>query len=141
MRVSRRSLLAALGATAAMPWRAAAAPGSGGEIVFATWGGTEIKNLTRAFATPFQNAGGPTIVFDGTGPTEAAVEAALLCRDHLMGSLDTRSMRILGGLVAGRSKTEIGRAEKISTSAVSQRTQRDGLDVIVAASAMLREIR
>ncbi|WP_229669688.1 SatD family protein [Microlunatus endophyticus] len=78
---------------------------------------------------------------DGSGPTEAAVEAALLCRDHLMGSLDTRSMRILGGLVAGRSKTEIGRAEKISTSAVSQRTQRDGLDVIVAASAMLREVR
>jgi len=78
---------------------------------------------------------------DGEGPNEAAVEAALLCRDHLMGSLDTRSMRILGGLVAGRSKTEIGRAEDISTSAVSQRAQRDGLDVIVAASAMLREIR
>ena len=78
---------------------------------------------------------------DGDGPNELAIDAALLCRDHLMGSLDTRSMRILGGLVAGRSKTEIGRAEKISTSAVSQRAQRDGLDVIVAASAMLREIR
>ena len=73
IRLSRRSLLAALGATAALPWRAAAAPGSGGEIVFATWGGTEIKNLTRAFATPFQNAGGPNIVFDGTGPTEGAI--------------------------------------------------------------------
>jgi hypothetical protein len=58
-----------------------------------------------------------------------------------MGSLDDRSMRILGGLVAGRSKTEIARAEDISTSAVSQRAQRDGLDVIVAASAMLREVR
>jgi hypothetical protein len=78
---------------------------------------------------------------DGSGPDEAAVEAALLCRDHLMGSLDNRSMRILGGLVAGRSKTDIARAEDISTSAVSQRTQRDGIDVIVAASAMLREIR
>ncbi|QGN35464.1 RNA polymerase subunit sigma-70 [Microlunatus sp. Gsoil 973] len=78
---------------------------------------------------------------DGSGPNEAAVEAALLCRDHLMGSLDDRSMRILGGLVAGRSKTEIARAEDISTSAVSQRAQRDGLDVIVAASAMLREVR
>ncbi|MBO0811153.1 MAG: hypothetical protein J2P23_03810 [Microlunatus sp.] len=77
---------------------------------------------------------------DGEGPNEAALEAALLCRDHLIGSLDTRSMRILGGLVAGRSKTEIARAEDISTSAVSQRSQRDGLDVIVAASAMLREV-
>jgi len=46
--LSRRSLLAGLGAAAAMPWPAKAAPGSGGEIVFATWGGAEIKNLTRA---------------------------------------------------------------------------------------------
>ena len=29
----------------------AAAPGSGAEIVFATWGGAEINNLTRAYAT------------------------------------------------------------------------------------------
>jgi hypothetical protein len=77
---------------------------------------------------------------DGEGPNEPAVEAALLCRDQLMGSLATRSMRILGGLVAGRSKTEIAHQEGISPSAVSQRAQRDGLDVIVAASAMLREV-
>ncbi len=71
IRLSRRTLLASLGASLTLP--ASAAPGSGGEIVFATWGGTEIKNLTRAFATPFQNAGGPNIVFDGTGPTEGAI--------------------------------------------------------------------
>jgi len=73
LRLSRRSLLATLGAAAAVPWRAAAAPGSGGEIVFATWGGAEINNLTRAYATPFKNAGGANIVFDGTGPTEGAI--------------------------------------------------------------------
>jgi hypothetical protein len=77
---------------------------------------------------------------NGEGPDEAAVEAALICRDQLVGSLDTRSMRILGGLMAGRSKSEIARAEDISPSAVSQRVQRDGLDVIVAATAMLREV-
>jgi putative spermidine/putrescine transport system substrate-binding protein len=71
MRLSRRTLLASLGAALTVP--ASAAPGSGGEIVFATWGGTEIKNLTRAYATPFQSAGGPNIVFDGTGPTEGAI--------------------------------------------------------------------
>lgn len=76
----------------------------------------------------------------GEGPDEAAVGAALLCRDQLLGSLATRSLRILGGLVAGRSRTEIARAEGISASAVSQRVQRDGLAVIVAASAMLREV-
>jgi hypothetical protein len=78
---------------------------------------------------------------DGEGPNEPAVDAALLCRDQLVGSLGERSLRILGGLMAGRSKTEIARDEGISTSAVSQRAQRDGLDVIVAASAMIREIR
>ena len=78
---------------------------------------------------------------DGEGPNEPAVDAALLCRDQLVGSLGSRSLRILGGLMAGRSKTEIARSEGISASAVSQRAQRDGLDVIVAASAMIREIR
>ncbi|SDT47834.1 SatD family protein [Microlunatus soli] len=77
---------------------------------------------------------------EGEGPSEPAVDAALLCRDQLVGSLAARSLRILGGLMAGRSKTEIARDEGISTSAVSQRAQRDGLDVIVAASAMIREI-
>jgi putative spermidine/putrescine transport system substrate-binding protein len=52
---------------------AAAAQASPAEIVFATWGGVEIKNLTRAFTTPFQNAGGANVVFDGTGPTEGAI--------------------------------------------------------------------
>ena len=74
MRVlSRRNFLGALAASATLPFPAKAAPGSAGEIVFATWGGGEIPNLTRAFATPFQNAGGPNIVFDGTGPTEGAI--------------------------------------------------------------------
>jgi putative spermidine/putrescine transport system substrate-binding protein len=73
LRLSRRSLLAALGGSAALPWNAAAAPGSGGDIVFATWGGNEINNLTRAYATPYKNAGGANIVFDGTGPTEGAI--------------------------------------------------------------------
>jgi putative spermidine/putrescine transport system substrate-binding protein len=72
-KISRRSLLASFAAAAAVPLHAAAAPGAGGEIVFATWGGNEIKNLTRAYATPFQSAGGPAIVFDGTGPTEGAI--------------------------------------------------------------------
>ncbi len=77
---------------------------------------------------------------DGDGPDEGAVGAALLCRDQLLGSLDPRSLRILGGLVAGRSRTDIARSEAISASAVSQRVQRDGLEVVLAASAMLREV-
>lgn len=77
---------------------------------------------------------------DGEGPSELAIEAALMCRDQLMGLLGMRSQRILQGLVAGRTKADIAAAEDISPSAVSQRAQRDGLDVIVASSAQLAEI-
>jgi hypothetical protein len=78
---------------------------------------------------------------DPAGPEADAVNAALMCRDHLLGSLDERSVRILRGRVHHRSKRELAVDEGISPSAVSQRAARDGLDLIVAASQRLSEIR
>lgn len=78
---------------------------------------------------------------DPAGPSADAINAALMCRDHMLGSLDERSTRILRGLVHDRSKRELAAAEGISASAVSQRAARDGLDLIVAASRSLAEIR
>lgn len=75
---------------------------------------------------------------DETRTDVAAVNAALICRDHLIGSLDERSIRIVRGLMAGRTKKELAAAEGISASAVSQRAGRDGLDLIVVASQYLR---
>ncbi|OBH77988.1 RNA polymerase subunit sigma-70 [Mycobacterium scrofulaceum] len=69
-----------------------------------------------------------------------AVNAALICRDHLLGSLDERSLRIVRGLMTGRTKKELAAAEGVSPSAVSQRASRDGLDLIVLASQYLREL-
>jgi SatD family (SatD) len=69
-----------------------------------------------------------------------AVNAALLCRDHLLGSLDDRSIRIVKGLLTNQTKKDIAAAEDISASAVSQRAGRDGLDLIVVASEYLRSI-
>ena len=66
-----------------------------------------------------------------------AINAALLCRDHLIGSLDDRSIRILKGLLSNHTKNDIAAAEGISASAVSQRAGRDGLDLIVQASEYL----
>lgn len=74
-------------------------------------------------------------------PGEAAVNAALQCRDHLVGSLDDRSRRILGGLLNGMAQVEIAVAEGISASAVSQRVRRDGLGVLVSAASELRAVR
>ena len=70
-----------------------------------------------------------------------AVNAALICRDHLIGSLDDRSIRILKGLLSNHTKKDIAAAEGISASAVSQRAGRDGLDLIVQASQYLRTVR
>lgn len=70
----------------------------------------------------------------------AAVNAALICRDHLLGSLDERSLRIVRGLMTGRTKKELAAAEGISPSAVSQRAARDGLDLIVRAGQYLRSV-
>jgi hypothetical protein len=75
---------------------------------------------------------------DDTRTDVAAVNAALICRDHLLGSLDDRSLRIVRGLMTGRTKKELAAAEGISPSAVSQRAARDGLDLIVVASQDLR---
>jgi transcriptional regulator with XRE-family HTH domain len=63
-----------------------------------------------------------------------------LCRDHLLGSLDERSLRILKGLMQNQTKKELAAAEGISPSAVSQRAGRDGLDLIVLASQYLRSL-
>lgn len=77
----------------------------------------------------------------GEGADPHAVNAALMCRDHLLGSLDDRALRILAGIRAGRSKKELAMAEGISASAVSQRAGRAGLDLLLAAAEELREIR
>jgi hypothetical protein len=69
-----------------------------------------------------------------------AINAALICRDHLLGSLDERSIRIVKGLLTSRTKKDIAAEEDISASAVSQRAGRDGLDLIVVASRYLRSV-
>jgi hypothetical protein len=81
--------------------------------------------------------------FRATGQARAdvdAINAALICRDHLLGSLDDRSTRIVKALLENRTKKDIAAAEGISPSAVSQRAVRDGLDLIVLASAYLRDV-
>ncbi|MCV7216146.1 RNA polymerase subunit sigma-70 [Mycobacterium crocinum] len=75
------------------------------------------------------------------GPDPDAVNAALLCRDHLLGSIDARSLRLLRGLLDNKTKKELAAMEGISASAVSQRTARDGLDLLVLASERLRDVR
>jgi hypothetical protein len=72
-------------------------------------------------------------------PREDAVNAALLCRDHLVGSVSERSVRLLRGLMeSDTTQTELAAREGVSASAVSQRVRSDGLGVVLAAEELLR---
>ena len=79
-------------------------------------------------------------VTDKTSEDVDAINAALICRDHLLGSIDDRSTRIVKALLDNRTKKDIAAAEGISPSAVSQRVGLDGLDLIVLASQYLRSV-
>lgn len=74
------------------------------------------------------------------GGTALAVEAALQCQDHLVGSLSERSGRLLRGLLDGMTQRELAAAEGISPSAVSQRVRADGLAVVVRCHELLRSL-
>ncbi len=95
---------------------------------------TAATAATRTARTAYRRAE------DVTGPDEAAVAAALLCRDHLLGSLDERSIEVVRGIMAGRTQAELAQDLGISPSAVSQRVRTDGLGVLVEASRLLREV-
>ena len=74
-------------------------------------------------------------------PREDAVNAALLCRDHLVGSVDERSVRLLRGMMEpGTTQAELAEREGVSASAVSQRVRSDGLGAVLAAQALLRRL-
>jgi hypothetical protein len=75
------------------------------------------------------------------GPDPSAVNAALLCRDALVGAASGRSLGVLRGLLRGMTQQEIARVEGISASAVSQRVRRDGLAAVVAADELLGAVR
>ncbi|CAA9399742.1 MAG: hypothetical protein AVDCRST_MAG32-2896 [uncultured Nocardioides sp.] len=88
------------------------------------------------------------VVAPGTEPADAgpegvvasdpaAVNAALITRDHLVSRLSPRSLSVLRGLLAGRTQKDLAGDLGITPSAVSQRVRSDGLAVLVAADELL----
>jgi len=75
------------------------------------------------------------------GPDPAAVNAALVCRDELLGALSARSLGVLRGLLEEKSQREIAEEVGITPSAVSQRVRRDGLAALAQAERLMGDIR
>ncbi|GAA1479081.1 SatD family protein [Nocardioides aestuarii] len=75
---------------------------------------------------------------EGTdGPDPATLEAMLILRDRAVADLDDRGLRLLDGLLGGRTQRDLADDLGISASAVSQRVRSDGLSAIVAADEAL----
>ncbi len=96
------------------------------------------RSATRHLRTAYRRAEEAAAA---EGPDPGALNAALMCRDQMVGSLSERSVRLLRGTLEGRTQAELAAAEDISASAVSQRMRHDGLAVIVAADELMRKVR
>jgi hypothetical protein len=98
------------------------------------------RPATRHLRTAYRPAGAPDAPdAPGGGGDADAVNAALLCRDHLVGSLSQRSVRLLRGLMDPHTtQSELATLEGISASAVSQRVRADGIGAVLAAEDLLR---
>ncbi len=70
----------------------------------------------------------------------AALDAALRHRDLVLGGLDDRSLRILAGLLEGRTQRAVAEDEGITPTAVSRRVRRHGLDQLVVIDEDLRRL-
>jgi SatD family (SatD) len=89
------------------------------------------RAATRTLRTVYRSA--------EADPLQDAVNAALLCRDHLVGSVSDRSVRLLRGLMEpDTTQAELAAREGISASAVSQRVRADGLGSVLEAQELLR---
>lgn len=96
---------------------------------------------TRTLRTVYRHAPEDAAAGPGADALEAAVNAALVCRDHLVGSTSDRSLRLLRGLMEPHTtQAELAEREGVSASAVSQRVRADGLGAVLAAHAHLRRL-
>ena len=93
------------------------------------------RAATRSLRTAYQLAD------EELGPDPAAVNAALLGRDALVGRLSPRGLSVLHGLLLGRTQREIAEREGVSTSAISQRVRHDALGVLLALDEQLGGVR
>lgn len=100
---------------------------------------TAIVDIEEAAERPTTRHARTAFRASADDPAEPAVNAALLCRDHLVGSLSQRSLRLLKGLMDPETtQRELADREGISASAVSQRVRTDGIGAVLEAQDLLR---
>jgi len=69
--------------------------------------------------------------------SEALMNAYLLGRDQIIGSMNPRSRRLLLGQLLGTTQSDLAAQEGITQSAVSQNLSRSGANALIAGDALL----
>jgi len=77
---------------------------------------------------------------DIDGPQPEAVNAALLCRDEIVGNLSERSVMLVRGMLEGRTQKELAAELGVSASALSQRVRRDGIGTLLLSDELLGKV-
>ena len=74
-------------------------------------------------------------VTESTGERDdvGTINALLLCRDHIVTSMNPRQRRLLLGLIDGTTQSELAKTEGISPSAVSQALHASGAYAVLGA--------
>ena len=68
---------------------------------------------------------------------EALVNAYLLGRDHIVGTMNPRARRLLLGQLIGATQVELAAQEGVTQSAVSQNLSRSGANALMASESLL----
>lgn len=76
---------------------------------------------------------------EAPAPLQAAVNAYLLSRDHIVSGMGARERRLALGTWLGRSQATLADEEQISQSAVSQSLRRSGVTALQAGMHELRQ--
>ncbi len=104
--------------------------------------GTALRQLRTGYRWAAPSAP-PSSTAPATGERSAeedAVNAALACRDQLVGSLSDRGLRVLAGLLGGASQADLAKREGVSASAVSQQVRSQGIGAILHAHELVRRL-
>lgn len=72
--------------------------------------------------------------------TARLVNALLLCRDHIVSSMNPRQRRLLLGLILGQTQSAMAGVEGISASAVSQALHSSGAYAVLTSHDSLRGV-
>ncbi|KJC63046.1 SatD family protein [Agreia bicolorata] len=93
--------------------------------------------FVRTWFRVAEGLGGAALESSDRAIGEAAVNAYLLTRDHIINTMSTRTRRLFRGQLLGETQQSLAREEGITQSAVSQNLAKSGANALFASELLL----